>query len=388
MTRAMLLITTLAFGIDFGWRALPDGSSEYIIQLDEAEIDALRRGYPITSAIPAKVTNVRQIRIQFGDDILPRDELSVINKAPIDPSRDLMGNSGNAVNSGEAETETNANPENTTNATNEASNAEQDGFIPRDRFGDRIDSSGFQGGQGGGQFNASQSTGGAAPLLQGPANGGSTDIRVQSGNPGTTPLSDPNPNSRIPYSGTGNDPNPYWSGSETNQNSQLGGGQYGGGQLEQQYPSQENGWLGNWQLPSPQRDQGARNRAPYDPNESSFSGVVTDDADATNSGSGARPVNNQSNDESTNQVVLRKGTSGAATNSIDDGFENGLDPNASSSRVTPAAQSDAWLWTFFVLCLSLGANIYLAYISRGFYLRYRSVLEQHRRAQTERIFAS
>ena len=41
--------------------------------------------------------------------------------------------------------------------------------------------------------------------------------------------------------------------------------------------------------------------------------------------------------------------------------------------------------TFFLLCLSLGGNVYLTWIARGSYLRYRELSDQQRRASLDRI---
>lgn len=51
-------------------------------------------------------------------------------------------------------------------------------------------------------------------------------------------------------------------------------------------------------------------------------------------------------------------------------------------------QGNAWLYTFFLLCLSMGGNVYLGWVARGSYLRYRELSERHRRTQYERISVS
>jgi hypothetical protein len=73
MIRVPLLIAAAAFGSDVGWRPLPEGGTEYIIQLGPHELDALRRGRPVESDIPRSAGEVRAYRIIFGTAMLPRE---------------------------------------------------------------------------------------------------------------------------------------------------------------------------------------------------------------------------------------------------------------------------------------------------------------------------
>jgi hypothetical protein len=71
MIRLSLLIAAAAFGSDVGWQPLPDGGTEYIIQLNRNELDALRRGRQLESDIPRRAGEVRAYRILFGTGLLP-----------------------------------------------------------------------------------------------------------------------------------------------------------------------------------------------------------------------------------------------------------------------------------------------------------------------------
>jgi hypothetical protein len=72
MIRLSLIVAAAAFGSDVGWQPLPDGGTEYIIQLNPYEIDALRRGLPFQSDIPRRAGEVRAYRIMVGTAALPR----------------------------------------------------------------------------------------------------------------------------------------------------------------------------------------------------------------------------------------------------------------------------------------------------------------------------
>jgi cytoskeletal protein RodZ len=57
---------------DVGWEPLAGGGFEFIIQLDDETIAAMKQGEPIRAAIPANLRGVRQYRIVYGRDRLPR----------------------------------------------------------------------------------------------------------------------------------------------------------------------------------------------------------------------------------------------------------------------------------------------------------------------------
>ncbi len=53
-------------GLEYGWTQLPDGRVEYIIQLDDKAIEALKNGQPLTSSLPPEIQTAERIRIQYG----------------------------------------------------------------------------------------------------------------------------------------------------------------------------------------------------------------------------------------------------------------------------------------------------------------------------------
>jgi hypothetical protein len=72
MNAAILYLAAAAVGINAGWRPLPDGGMEYIIQLEPEALDLLRSGQAMQSDIPAQVQNVRGYRIIVGSGAPPR----------------------------------------------------------------------------------------------------------------------------------------------------------------------------------------------------------------------------------------------------------------------------------------------------------------------------
>ncbi|NLF07031.1 MAG: hypothetical protein GX594_03495 [Pirellulaceae bacterium] len=73
MNLLIISIAAASLGVDFGWNRLPDGGSEYIIQLDRQTLDALRDGQPIQSDVMPGAGDVRSFRIIVGDGILAKE---------------------------------------------------------------------------------------------------------------------------------------------------------------------------------------------------------------------------------------------------------------------------------------------------------------------------
>lgn len=63
-------------GIEYGWTQLPDNRVEYIIQLDDQALDALKNGQPLTSSIPPEIQNADRVRIQYGSGPLSKPVVS------------------------------------------------------------------------------------------------------------------------------------------------------------------------------------------------------------------------------------------------------------------------------------------------------------------------
>jgi len=75
MTGSLVCLVTLTLGMDVGWRQLPDGGVEYIIQIEPHVLDSLRLGAEIESDIPPNVRDLRKYRIIVGTGELPREAL-------------------------------------------------------------------------------------------------------------------------------------------------------------------------------------------------------------------------------------------------------------------------------------------------------------------------
>ena len=73
MAGSLVCLVTLTLGMDAGWRQLPDGGMEYIIQIEPHVLEALRGGEEIESDIPPALRGVRRYRIRVGTDELPRE---------------------------------------------------------------------------------------------------------------------------------------------------------------------------------------------------------------------------------------------------------------------------------------------------------------------------
>ena len=75
MCAVVVCLATVVVGIDAGWRPLPEGGVEYLIQIEPHLIDALRSGElneVISSQIPPRVKDVRAFRISVGNETLPQ----------------------------------------------------------------------------------------------------------------------------------------------------------------------------------------------------------------------------------------------------------------------------------------------------------------------------
>jgi len=68
------------FGIDAGWQPLPEGGSEYIIQIEPHMLERLREGEAIQSDILPEARGVRSFRVIVGTDELPREKIPVPSK--------------------------------------------------------------------------------------------------------------------------------------------------------------------------------------------------------------------------------------------------------------------------------------------------------------------
>ena len=73
MNTLMICVAAATLGIEVGWQRLPEGGTEYIIQLDPQTLETLRSGKPLHSDIPPAAGEVRSYRIIMGTQKLPRE---------------------------------------------------------------------------------------------------------------------------------------------------------------------------------------------------------------------------------------------------------------------------------------------------------------------------
>jgi hypothetical protein len=87
MSAVMICIAVATLGIDVGWQRLPEGGTQYIIQIEPQTLDALRAGRPIESDLPSNLQDIRSYRIVVGSKKLPRDPLpsTTITKPMLPP---------------------------------------------------------------------------------------------------------------------------------------------------------------------------------------------------------------------------------------------------------------------------------------------------------------
>lgn len=75
MNALLVCMAVATLGIDCGWRRLPEGGLEYIIQIEPQTLDAIRAGQPIHSDIASNLSDIRSYCIMVGTKPLPRDPL-------------------------------------------------------------------------------------------------------------------------------------------------------------------------------------------------------------------------------------------------------------------------------------------------------------------------
>jgi hypothetical protein len=73
MYALLICVAATAVGIDGGWRRMPEGGMEYIIQIEPEMLDALRAGKAVQSDIPPAAGEVRSYRVIVGTATLPRE---------------------------------------------------------------------------------------------------------------------------------------------------------------------------------------------------------------------------------------------------------------------------------------------------------------------------
>ncbi len=78
----LLAVAVAALGSEFGYRPLPGGGLEYIVQRELHVVEILKEGDDITSDVPANVKDIRSIRFTVGSGELPRINESRVTADP------------------------------------------------------------------------------------------------------------------------------------------------------------------------------------------------------------------------------------------------------------------------------------------------------------------
>ena len=84
MNAALVLLAAAACGIDYGYRPLPDGGFEYIIQLEPELLEALRDGEEVTSDIRLDLRGATSYRIVVGTEPPPREAPPRLSPAEVE----------------------------------------------------------------------------------------------------------------------------------------------------------------------------------------------------------------------------------------------------------------------------------------------------------------
>lgn len=82
MSGAILAAIMLTVGVNYGWKQLPDGKFEYIIQIEPQLLDAMKDGEDIFSDLPPSFRGVRSFRIVVGTGMPPREGNPQAAEAP------------------------------------------------------------------------------------------------------------------------------------------------------------------------------------------------------------------------------------------------------------------------------------------------------------------
>ena len=74
MVTVIVGVTLGLLGLDVGWRPLPGGGVEYIIQIAPHELEVFKQEKSIEGDIPEHLRDIRSYRIVVGNNVLPRQD--------------------------------------------------------------------------------------------------------------------------------------------------------------------------------------------------------------------------------------------------------------------------------------------------------------------------
>jgi len=88
-----LLLAASTLGVDYGWRRTADGQWEYIVQVEPALLQNLVEGESIVSTMPSEMDGVRRVVLKVGTETLPRDRMPEVRRMAATTGGDTSGQS-------------------------------------------------------------------------------------------------------------------------------------------------------------------------------------------------------------------------------------------------------------------------------------------------------
>jgi hypothetical protein len=92
MHEALLILAAVTVGLEWGYRPLPDGGLEYIIQIEPNVLDDMHEGQELASDVPGSLRDVRQCRVTIGAQKLPRGGQAALKNRPYQPAGGVQVN--------------------------------------------------------------------------------------------------------------------------------------------------------------------------------------------------------------------------------------------------------------------------------------------------------
>ena len=91
-----LLLAASTMGVDYGWQRTADGQWEYIVQVEPALLQNLAEGESIVSTMPAEMDGVRRVVLKVGTEALPRERMPEVRRMAGTSGLDAFGQGTNA----------------------------------------------------------------------------------------------------------------------------------------------------------------------------------------------------------------------------------------------------------------------------------------------------
>ncbi len=89
MNAWVFLLVPATLGVDYGWERKPDGTIEYVIQIEPEAVESMKTGTELISDLPPQLRNIRTYKIKVGRDRLPNHNQlppELLGQAPTQPN--------------------------------------------------------------------------------------------------------------------------------------------------------------------------------------------------------------------------------------------------------------------------------------------------------------